>query len=81
MKRELKAQELVPWLEKKVAQLEGKAIISQLDGFDQDKQYSRADILNKMYDNGHNRGYIEGARDILLELAQMFEIDKPNELK
>ena len=75
MKRNLTAKEIIDFLEKKTAQLEGQCIIAQMNAIKPEESYTTKEILNKMYDSGQSRGYIEGARDILMELAKMMEMD------
>jgi flagellar biosynthesis/type III secretory pathway protein FliH len=73
MKKELKAVDIIPWLEKKTAELEGTAILSQTDYIKSDEKYSLEEILNKMYQNGYNKGYVLGARDILVDISNMLK--------
>ena len=75
MKKALTAKELIPWLEKKAAQLEGQIIIGQANTFKKEENYTTAEMLNKMYEEGYRKGYIIGSRDILLEIAEMFNAE------
>ena len=76
MKKELKAEVIIPWLEKKTAELEGTAILSQTDYIKSDEKYSLDQILNKIYHNGYNKGYVLGARDILVDIVNMLKSDE-----
>lgn len=75
MKMQLTAKELIEYLDKKSSELEGDSILQQLNKIETGT-LSTAEILNKMYEFGFERGKIMGKRDILLELAQMIKIDE-----
>ena len=75
MKKQLTAKELIAYLDKKSTELEGDSILQQVTRVDTNDNLSTADILNKMYELGYQRGMIMGNRDILIEIALMIKLD------
>jgi hypothetical protein len=73
MKKFISADELVAYLDKKTAQLEGDVIIQQLNPFEGLTNLSQADALNKMYEIGFHRGTIIGQKEILIEISQLIK--------
>ena len=75
MKKQLTAKELIDYLDKKSSQLEGDSILQQINKIDSTENLSPAEVLNKMYELGYQRGMIMGKRDILIEIALMIKLD------
>jgi hypothetical protein len=75
MKKQLTAKELIAYLDKKSSELEGDSILQQMNRVDTNANLSTAEILNKMYEFGYERGKIIGKRDILIEIALMIKLD------
>ena len=75
MKKQLTAKELIAYLDKKSSELEGDSILQQINRIDNNANLSNAEILNKMYEFGYERGKIIGKRDILIEIALMIKLD------
>jgi len=73
MKQSLSAQELVAYLDKKTAQLEGDVIIQKINHFEGLTELSQADALNKMYEIGYHRGTIMGQKEIIIEICQLIK--------
>ena len=75
MKKQLTAKELIDYLDKKSSQLEGDSILQQINKIDSTENLTPAEVLNKMYELGYQRGMIMGKRDILIEIALMIKLD------
>ena len=75
MKKQLTAKELIDYLDKKSSQLEGDSILQQVTRVDTNDNLSTADILNKMYELGYQRGMIMGKKEVLIEIALMIKLD------
>jgi hypothetical protein len=73
MKKLISADELVSYLDKKTAQLEGDVIIQKINPFEGLTELSQADALNKMYEIGYHRGTIMGQKEILIEISQLIK--------
>lgn len=76
MKKSLSAQELVDYLDKKTAQLEGDAILQQINPFEGLTEISDKDALNKMFEIGYKRGTIMGQKEILQDIAKLLKIEE-----
>ena len=76
MKKQLTAKEIINYLDKKSSELEGDTILQQVNRIDHNANLSTADILNKMYELGYQRGMIMGKKEVLLEIALMVKIDE-----
>lgn len=74
MKREVTMQELLDYLEKKSSEIEGEAILAQMDRIDTTSNVNIAEVLNKMYELGCKRGQIIGKRDALFDFASFLKI-------
>lgn len=68
MKPMLTAEELVSYLDKKTAELEGAIMINELYPVDSNK----ADIQD-IFDCGVKIGKLKGQRDVLMELALLLK--------
>ena len=68
MKQMLTARELITYLDKKTAELEGTIMIKELYPIDSDK-------VNKheAFEHGFQIGKLQGQRDVLLELALLLK--------
>jgi hypothetical protein len=68
MKQMLTAKELIQYLDKKTAELEGTIMIKELFPIDSSK-------VNKheAFDHGVQIGKLQGQRDVLLELALLLK--------
>lgn len=75
MKKQLTAKELIAYLDKKSTELEGDSILQQINKIDSTENLTPAEVLNKMYELGYQRGMIMGKRDILIEIALMIKLD------
>lgn len=77
MKQSLSAKELVDYLDKKTAQLEGDVIIQQINPFEEEglTEISQKDALNKMYQLGYQRGHIIGQKEILVDIATLLKVE------
>jgi len=78
MKKQLTAKEIINYLDKKSSELEGDSILQQLTRVDTNDNLSTADILNKMYELGYQRGMIMGKKEVLIEIALMVKLDDSN---
>jgi len=78
MKKQLTAKEIIDYLDKKSSQLEGDSILQQVTRVDTNDNLSTADILNKMYELGYQRGMIMGKKEVLIEIALMVKLDDSN---
>ena len=47
----------------------------QINKIDSTENLTPAEVLNKMYELGYQRGMIMGKRDILIEIALMIKLD------
>jgi hypothetical protein len=73
MKKSLSAEEVVSYLERKTAQLEGDLILQQVNPFEEITELSQADALNKMYEIGQERGKLMGRQEILQDIATLLK--------
>jgi hypothetical protein len=76
MKKMLTAKELIDYLDKKTSELEGDCILQQINKIDSNENLSPAEIINKMYELGYQRGMIFGKRDILVDIGNMMKVDE-----
>jgi hypothetical protein len=74
MKKEVTMQELLDYLEKKSSEIEGEAILAQMNRIDTSTNANMTEVLNKMYELGHSRGHIIGKRDALFDFATFLKI-------
>lgn len=74
MKKEVTMQELLDYLEKKSSEIEGEAILAQLDRVDTTQNLNMSEVLNKMYEQGYKRGQIIGKKDALFDLATFLKM-------
>jgi hypothetical protein len=75
MKKMLTAKEIINYLDKKSSELEGDTILQQINKIDSSENLSPAEVLNKMYELGYQRGMIMGKKEVLLEIALMVKLD------
>jgi hypothetical protein len=68
MKQMLTAQELVSYLDKKTAELEGTIMIKELYPIDSNKVDKK-----EAFDHGFEIGKLKGQRDVLMELALLLK--------
>lgn len=78
MKKQLTAKEIINYLDKKSSELEGDSILQQVTRLETSDNLSTADILNKMYEFGYQRGMIMGKKEVLIEIALMVKLDDSN---
>jgi hypothetical protein len=78
MKKMLTAKEIINYLDKKSSELEGDTILQQINKIDSSENLSPAEVLNKMYELGYQRGMIMGKKEVLLEIALMVKLDDSN---
>jgi hypothetical protein len=68
MKKMLTAKELISYLDKKTAELEGTIMIKELFPIESSK------IDKKSFELGFQIGKLQGQRDVLLELALLLKM-------
>ena len=56
----------------------GYFILQQINKIDSSENLSPAEVLNKMYELGYQRGMIMGKKEVLLEIALMVKLDDSN---
>jgi len=78
MKKMLTAKEIINYLDKKSSELEGDTILQQVNKIDPNENLSPAEVLNKMYELGYQRGMIMGKKEVLLEIALLVKLDDSN---